>query len=187
VPDWEAPGEFGHNERMDATSQYDACSEFPVDSSTVHIKGSALVLQGITMGYVESVGNVMLSDSPETFQETITSWLPYFRSRGFVESYGMGREHSLWRVLCADVLHEPQSGKGDLLRRTQLPDELMFVTWALLSRSSPFRDRKIPISYYISDEAYFWSHVLSLEISISEDDAEETGFQFHTLYRDASK
>jgi hypothetical protein len=187
VPDWEAPGEFGHNERMDAISQYNACSDFPINSSIVRIEGSALVLQGRIMGCVISVGSVMLSDSPETFQETIKSWLSIFRSSRSVESRDIDRKHSLWRVLCADVLHEPQSEKGNLLRRTELPDELMFVTWALLSKRSPFNNSKIRLSYYISPGASLWSDVLSFEICVSGDDAVKTGLRFRTLYRNASK
>ncbi|OAL05362.1 HET-domain-containing protein, partial [Phaeosphaeriaceae sp. SRC1lsM3a] len=139
VPDWEAPGDFSYNTRMDAMSMYEACAEYPVNPDTVRVRGRGLIIESLNVDVVAECGPVMLSDSSETFLETMVKWL--FLKRGFTAvKETTNTDKVLWRVLCADVIlsHPGIDDSGDLFRRMEDEDELLFVTWALTSRRSPF-------------------------------------------------
>lgn len=185
VPDWEAPGDFSYNTRMDAMSMYDACAEYPVNPDTVSVHDRELILEGLDVDVVAECGPVMLSDSSETFHETMIKWL--FLKRGFTAvTDTTNTDKILWRVFCADVIlsHPGANDSGDLFRRMEDEDELMFVTWALTSRRSPFFDRKIPLREYISASAQLWMEIIDFETSISEAETKATAHYFFALFPD---
>jgi hypothetical protein len=164
VPDWEAPGDFGHNERIDTMALYNACSEFPVDSSTVRLEGGTLVMHGKLIGCVDHVGKVMLSESTNTFRAILNTWIEDMSngvSRG-------GLHLDWWRILCADVVYDLKDGISGFPRRAQESDEFLFVTWAKLSRKSPFRGRHRDLDGLLSYKADCWSQKLEFELLVDE-------------------
>lgn len=187
VPDWEAPGDFGHNTRLDYTTLYDACATYPVDSDTVKVRDRALVIEGLSIDVIIKCGPTMLSDSHEIFMETLSEWL--FQSRGFRAVTGTTNvEKLLWRVFCADVLYAGRDSynSGDLFRRMEEEDELMFVTWALTSGRSPFLDPIKTLPRHLSKAALLWMYILEFETSISDEQTEAIGHIFFTLFPELS-
>jgi hypothetical protein len=166
VPDWEAPGDFSHNERISTISLYDTCSEHRLDPSTIRLHGRELVLEGRHMGRVSSVGKVMLSDSVETFRNIMGSWI---ETTDFHASVGSWDQRLLWRILCADVVYDAENGATEIPRRAHASDELMFVTWAKLSKKSPFCDQQARLERYLSPMAVQWSRKLEFELLVTGD------------------
>jgi hypothetical protein len=186
VPDWEAPGDFSHNERISTISLYDTCSEYRLDPSTVRLHDRELMLEGRCMDEVSSVGKVMLSDSVETFRNIMEDWIRTTNSAASVSSWD---QKLLWRILCADVVYDSENGAREIPRRAHAPDELMFVTWAKLSRKSPFYDQQVRLERYLSPMAVQWSRKLEFESLVKADLEDPKNIQrvaryWETLYPD---
>ncbi|USP74885.1 HET-domain-containing protein [Curvularia clavata] len=183
VPDWEAPGDYGYNTRIDAMGIYDACVEYPVDPSTVTARCKALTIDGLYLDNVRDCGVVMLSDGSETFRETMKQWVSLKRRFGVISDPG-DTDKALWRVFCADVMfsHPQITESGEIFRQTKDKDELMFVTWALKSKRSPFFDRKIPLRDYISATAIQWMQIIDFESAVLEGKSEDIGREFFLCF-----
>ncbi|KAH7076022.1 heterokaryon incompatibility protein-domain-containing protein [Paraphoma chrysanthemicola] len=184
VPDWEAPGDFSNNTRVDALGIYDACIEYPINPDTVKARYRALDIEGLLVDIVQLSGDVMLSDSSETFLRTLEEWISLLRSVGAFDMTAKLEDKMLWRVLCADVmfLHPHHTDSDDVFRRMDHDDELMFVTWALLSKRSPFY-RNIDPWNYISAKAKEWMRLILFKMSILEGTTEDIGQNFFSLLR----
>jgi hypothetical protein len=181
VPDWEAAGNLTHNTRMDAISMYDICASDSVSIDTVrpHSDG-VLTVSGIYVDDVTDLGEVMFSDSADAVRKTLINWLLLKNGVPMAD----GTDRVLWRVLCADVILYPQNNNTkETFRRAGLQDELMFVTWALISEKSPFSvNRAYKLYDYISTTAQSWKLILAFEISISTGDVEQAAKDFAVLY-----
>jgi hypothetical protein len=188
VPDWEAPGDFTHNARMEAIGLYDVCANDPVNPKTVKAHGhEVLSLIGRYMDTVVSIGEVMLSDSSHAFRETLISWIYLKRGHSGVTRFE-GTDLMLWRIFCADVLcYRQTTSTRDTFRRVEVEDELKFVTWALLSKRSPFYKSKIPLANYISEFARPWQRLLEFETSILTGEMGQVFSNFEALYPDGTE
>jgi hypothetical protein len=141
VPDWDAPGDFSHNERIRTINLYNTSSKYPVNSDTVRLSGSELISSGRMIDFVSGVAGAMLSESNDTFRNILSNWIAYIVDNDdSISVVGLlGRKYVLWRLLCAEIVYAANYA-SDIPRRARASDELMFVTWTLLSRKSPFYD-----------------------------------------------
>jgi hypothetical protein len=141
VPDWDAPGDFSHNERIRTINLYNTSSKYPVNSDTVRLSGSELISSGRMIDFVSGVAGAMLSESNDTFRNILSNWIAYIVDNDdSISVVGLlGRKYVLWRLLCAEIVYAANYA-SDIPRRARASDELMFVTWTLLSRNSPFYD-----------------------------------------------
>jgi hypothetical protein len=183
VPDWEAPGDFSNNTRVDTMAMYNACVSYPVSPDTVTRRCRALAIEGLRIDYVQDIGEIMLSDSSETFGETMREWLSLKHRFGALTG-SENADSVLWRVFCADVVftHLQVTESDDVFRRMQPEDELMFVTWAVLSKRSPFPKPKYALRHYLSATAMLWLRIIDFEISILDGKAEDIGENFLHLF-----
>jgi hypothetical protein len=185
VPDWGAPGDFTHNARMETIDLYDVCANDPVNPTTVRCHRNTLICNGRWVDDVTIEGRVMLSDSSDTIQETLQSWLELGRgSWGSVVTPLSYR--NLWRMFCGDIIcYRQTTNARDNFRRANREDELLFVTWALLSTRSPFYSKGglYLLEGYITNNARVWQHILQFEISISTEQTHRTGLIFNSLFQ----
>jgi hypothetical protein len=205
VPDWDAPGDFSHNERIRTINLYNTSSKYPVNSDTVRLSGSELILSGRMIDFVSGVAGAMLSESNDTFRNILSNWIAYIVDNDdSISVVGLlGRKYVLWRLLCAEIVYAANYA-SDIPRRARASDELMFVTWTLLSRKSPFYDvYRIPdvqqkernrhqklvpqlrmLETYLSSRAVHWYRMLFFALLIDEKDYKSIGQEWTFLFPD---
>ncbi|KAF2133065.1 hypothetical protein P153DRAFT_283907 [Dothidotthia symphoricarpi CBS 119687] len=158
VPDWGAPGGHTYSIRAEAAELYDACPGTAVTRDVVREEAPCqLSVQGVRIAMVEHVDVLMLGDDADACRDTLRRWwdhVPFEDGNYF------------WRIICADVVHARHPGVK--VRRTIYDDELSFITWAQLSKRSPFKEsckgsfESQKNDHMWSDAARAWREVLLL-------------------------
>jgi hypothetical protein len=120
---------------------------------------------------VKEVARVMLSDSVDTFRAIMADWMDIARPT-----------RQLWRVLCADVVYNINRQAEVVSRRTHAPDEFMFVTWALMSRKSPFHEQRAALGRYVSSMTTDWYRLLISKMLVVERNTKAIGLEWFSLY-----
>ncbi len=177
VPDWEAPGDFSHNERIEMMQLYDSCADHRVDTSNVRLLDRSLVVEGQSVDTITAVGHTMLSETLALFRETIDNWLSRWDSRTW-------DKWEFWKLLCAEAInHIHNTETGDIFRKIDLNDELMFVTWSIYSKRSPFYgvNRQLIVP---SQRGNMWFSMVHFLNSIRWDFLDRAGQYFERVFED---
>ena len=178
VPDWGAPGGSMYASRAEALELYNASPGKATRSSVQPIGQDALVLEAKRIETVRYVGEVMWGYDAKHNQRTLTEWWHMLRGLDSEFKTGSVLPLDLWRVLCADIMYFPQLSNSR--RRTQFTDELMFITWARLSKLSPFQNETIAPTIW-SKEAIMWMDLVilwpnAMHLSFIDDEDTSTDF-----------
>jgi hypothetical protein len=142
VPDWDAPESHTHRSWIEAATLYDVCTNFPANSDTVQNIGDTLHVQGMHIGTISWIQNVMWADNHDIVSTTILHWW----SLGLYWKQAKFDVPDFWKLFCADIIcSTSSSAMSTEYRRSRPDDELRFILWALNAEKSPFRDT-IPAS-----------------------------------------